>query len=340
MRSLLLPLPYLKHVLLCTALLAVSTGGVAKQPPADSAQEPVRIASPWPAQNTIIAMLGYGKNIVGTSIIAKKIPLFRQVLPSINAVPAVSMGDSHEINPEQIIALRTQLLFVPENMPIPQKEMLQKAGVSIYALKANSMQALVDRVMITGKILGPDAQHKALLYQQYFQKNVELVRQRLQGLPADKKLTVYHSMGSAQITTGRPSLNQDWMDLAGARNVAEKWFQDKKNSAGEVPVERIAAANPAVIITMKKDDAELIRKSPQWQGMSAVKNHRVYVNPQGMFWWCRETSEEALQFLWLAKTLYPERFSDVDMDKETWDFYHTFFGVSLSAQQIKDILHP
>ncbi len=31
----------------------------------------LRIATPWPAQNTIIMMLGYGEQIVGTSMIAK-----------------------------------------------------------------------------------------------------------------------------------------------------------------------------------------------------------------------------------------------------------------------------
>lgn len=54
------------------ALAWLATGSLcAAQPHSD-----VRIASPWPAQNTIIAMLGYGDNIVGTSMIAKKIPLF------------------------------------------------------------------------------------------------------------------------------------------------------------------------------------------------------------------------------------------------------------------------
>ncbi len=71
---------------------------------AENTHKEVRIASPWPAQNTIIAMLGYGDNIVGTSMIAKD-PLFRQSLPRIEKVAAVSVNSGHEINPEQIIAL-------------------------------------------------------------------------------------------------------------------------------------------------------------------------------------------------------------------------------------------
>lgn len=300
----------------------------------------IRVATPWPAQNTIIAMLGYSQNIVGTSAVAKRIPLFRQIYPSIDRVPVIGVISGHEINPEQIIALRTQLLFLPESMAMAQPGVLQQAGIKVLVLRANSMQALVERVMLSGQALGPDAEQVAQRYQRYFQRNVALVQARLRDLPEGQRLKVYHSMGSALITSGRPSLNQDWMDLAGARNVAAEWFSKEKNSAGEVPLEKIAQANPDVIVAMNRRDAEIIRRSAQWQGIAAVQKQRVYVNPKGLFWWCRETSEEALQFLWLAKTLYPQRFQDIDMQQETRRFYFDFFGISLSEQQLQAILQP
>ncbi|MBN6361990.1 ABC transporter substrate-binding protein [Providencia huaxiensis] len=298
----------------------------------------LRIATPWPAQNTIIMMLGYGEQIVGTSVIAKRIPLFRQMLPNIDNVPVISI--SNQLNPEQIISLRTQLLFVAKGMEVPQRDILESAGVKVVEYPANSLQALQARVQATAKELGPDAQNKALEYQRYFDRNVRLVNERLVGLTDAEKRRVYHSMGNTLFTSGRPSLNQDWMDLAGAKNVAETWFSDKKNNSGEVLLETIIAANPDVIVAMNKDDANIIRTSSQWKAISAVKNQQVYVNPKGMFWWCRETSEEALQFLWLAQTLYPERFADIDMKQETAGFYLKFFGISLSDAQIDNILHP
>ncbi|HFK4066457.1 TPA: ABC transporter substrate-binding protein [Kluyvera ascorbata] len=303
-------------------------------------QSDVRIVSPWPAQNTIIAMLGYGDNIVGTSQVAKRIPLFRQSLPRIDDVPVVSVNNGHELNPERILSLRTQLLFVPKSMSIPRQSLLEGAGVRILAFEANSMAALTARVQKTADVLGPDAQEKASRYQHYFDHNVALVASRLKDLPDNERRAVYHSMGNALTTTGKPSLNQDWMDLAGARNVAENWFAAKPNRAGEVSLEQILAANPAVIVAMNKRDADEMMTSPQWAQVDAVIHHRVYVNPKGMFWWCRETSEEALQFLWLAKTLYPQRFTDVDMRQETRRFYQTFFALSLSDAQIDEILNP
>ncbi|WP_437887954.1 ABC transporter substrate-binding protein [Phytobacter sp. V91] len=300
----------------------------------------VRITSPWPAQNTIITMLGYGNNLVGTSAVAKQIPLFRQSLPHINDVPVVSMHNGSELNPEQIISLGTQMLFIPESMKIARPELLEQAGVQVLAFKANSMSALRERVLKTGDALGPDARQKAQAYEQYFAHNVDLVASRLKDLPADARVRVYHSMGNPLTTTGRPSLNQDWMDLAGATNVAESWFGPNKRSAGEVALEQVVDVNPQVIVAMNKRDADEINTSAQWAGVDAVIHHRVVVNPKGMFWWCRETSEEALQFLWLAKALYPERFTDIDMAKETRDFYRIFFGLHLTDSQISEILQP
>ena len=318
------------------ALVWLAAGSLfAAQPHSD-----VRIASPWPAQNTIITMLGYGDNIVGTSMIAKKIPLFRQILPRIDDVAAVSVNSGHELDPEQIISLGTQLLFVPKSMTVPGESLLQQAGVRVLAFEANSMQALTSRIQKTADALGPDAQDKARRYQQYFERNVALVKERLKDVPENQRISVYHSMGNPLTTTGRPSLNQDWMDLAGAKNVAEHWFGSKPNRAGEVALEQVVAADPAVIVAMNRRDAEAIMASPQWAQVDAVVHHRVYVNPKGMFWWCRETSEEALQFLWLAKTLYPQRFADVDMRQETRSFYQNFFGINLSDAQISDVLNP
>lgn len=300
----------------------------------------IRVATPWPAQNTIIAMLGYGENIVGTSAVAKRIPLFRQIYPGINRVPAIAVTTAHEINPEQVIALKAQLLFIPQNMHLSQPELLAQAGVKTLALQANSIAALRERVTLTARALGPDAEAIDQRYQHYFDRNIALIQQRLKGLPPAERVRIYHSMGSPLHTSGRPSLNQDWMDLAGAANVAERWFPAQKRGAAEVPLEKIVAADPEVIVAMNRRDAEIIRQSVAWQSTSAVQHQRVYVNPQGLFWWCRETSEEAIQILWLAKTLYPQRFADIDMVKETHDFYQNFFAISLSAQQIAGILGP
>ncbi|MCW2487291.1 ABC transporter substrate-binding protein [Candidatus Symbiopectobacterium sp. NZEC127] len=299
-----------------------------------------RVATSWNAQNSIIAMLGYGDRIVATTKIVRDTRLFRQFVPSIAQAALASRSGDMGINSEVLVAKRAQVLFVPQSIPLAEAETLSKAGVQVVALHYNSLEAMVERTLITGEILGPDALQRARDFAVYYQDNVRRVQAVIERIPREQRVKVYHAVGDPLTTSGRPSLNQDWMDLGGAINVAEPWFRKAGVSTAPVSLEQVVQADPDVIITMRASDAAAIRQDPHWQTLRAVQQGRVYANPQGMFWWCRETSEQALQFLWLAKTLYPQQMQHIDMAKETHDFYQRFYGFDLNAQQVEDILHP
>lgn len=297
-----------------------------------------RIAVGWPAQNSIIAMLGYGDKIVATTEMIKASPIFGRFVPSIKKA-VVCFLPSGELNSEGLLTARPDVAFVPASS---EMQRLQKMGMPVASLKSNSMKNLVDRTVITGRILGDDAYRRALQYVSYYNDNVQKVTGRISKIPQAQRVTVYHSMGNPLASAGAPSLVQDWMDLAGAINVAKDWDLMKINasSRSNTNLEQVIAANPAVIVCMNATDARTIRTDPRWSTIRAVKEGKVYVNPRGMFLWCRETTEEALQFLWLAKTLYPNHFRDIDMTKETKYFYKTFYGYDLSNDDVRMFLYP
>jgi iron complex transport system substrate-binding protein len=280
-------------------------------------------------------MLGYGDRIVATTATIKSIPLFKRFVPSISR--AVYCFGSNEFNQEELLKATPEVLFIPEGS-YGKFEHLNAMGITVVSFKSNSLRAIVDRTVITGEVLGPDAHQKALRYQEYFNGNVERVRKVVAGIPREKRVRLYHSMGNPLSTAGKNSLVQDWMDMAGAINVAENWFVGAK--AGTVSPEQIISSDPDAILVMNASAADEIRKDVKWATVKAVRNNRIYVNPRGMFWWCRETSEEALQFLWLAKTLYPDYFQSIDMKKETKYFYKTFYGYDLTESEIHSILNP
>lgn len=299
-----------------------------------------RVATSWNAQNSILAMLGYGDRIVGTTKLVRDMPLFRQFVPSITQASLVAHSGNMGINTEALISRRAQVFFVSDSVPVAEAEALNKAGIAIVPLRYNSLAAMVERTLITGEVLGPDASRRAQDFAAYYQDNVKRVTEVIQNIPSQQRVKVYHAVGDPLTTSGRPSLNQDWMDLGGAINVAEPWLSRSGVTTAPVSLEQIFQADPDVIITMRADDAKAIRQDAQWQQLRAVKQGRVYANPLGMFWWCRETSEQALQFLWLAKTLYPQQMQHIDMAKETHDFYQRFYGIDLTAQQVDSILSP
>ena len=302
-------------------------------------QAVTRVASSWEAQNSVIAMLGFGPNIVASTRAARDTPAFRKLLPGIENIPLASAGGGL-LDVEELIRLQPDVLFMSSPPAPAQGAQLQRAGIAIAAFRANSLAALVERTQITGDILGGAAVERARRYRAYFDANVERVNKALSAVPPSARVSLYHSVGSPLSTSGRPSLNQDWMDLAGVRNVAEDWFGGKGGATAAVSIEQILEADPDIIVAMRAGDAQRIRSDPKWRNLRAVRNGRVHANPRGMFWWCRETSEAALQFLWLAKLAYPEQMKDVDLRAETRHFYRTFYQYELDDAEVDAFLSP
>ena len=64
----------------------------------------------------------------------------------------------------------------------------------------------------------------------------------------------------------------------------------------------------------------------------------MFVNPSGVYLWDRHSAEAALQVLWAAKTLHPNRFRDLDLKKETQAFYAKFFNYPLTDAEYHAIM--
>lgn len=301
---------------------------------------PERVATSWNAQNAILAMLGAGDKIVSTTDLVKTIPFFTEIVPAIKTASISSKGNNDTLNIETLIISQPQIFFATGKLSDAQMTALKNAGISVALLKSGSMDALLERTLITGEILGSSSHQLAKDYLAYFQRNKSLVKSAVSEISANKPMKVYHAFGSPLRTSGSPSLNHDWIALAGGVNVAEHWFDNVPSRAGDVSLEQVIHANPDVIITMYARDTEIIKNAPEWQAITAVREGRVYTNPKGLFWWCRETTEEALQFLWLATVLYPEQTAHIDISKETQQFYKTFFNITLTDQQLELILKP
>lgn len=301
---------------------------------------PERVATSWNAQNAILAMLGAGDKIVSTTDLVKTIPFFTEIVPAIKTASISSKGNNDTLNIETLIVSQPQIFFATGKLSDAQMSALKNAGISVALLKSGSMDALLERTLITGEILGSSSHQLAKDYLVYFQRNKALVKNAVGEVSANKPMKVYHAFGSPLRTSGAPSLNNDWIALAGGVNVAEHWFDNVPSRAGDVSLEQVIHANPDVIVTMYARDTEIIKNAPEWQSITAVREGRVYTNPKGLFWWCRETTEEALQFLWLATVLYPEQTAHIDIRKETQQFYKTFFNIALTDQQLEYILKP
>ena len=96
-----------------------------------------------------------------------------------------------------------------------------------------------------------------------------------------------------------------------------------------VSPEQLVAWDPDIIVAdpyCKESMEDALKMDPGLNTLKAVKNNELYRFPE-LGQWTFPIPQSALGILWLGKTMYPDRFADIDFEKEANDFYEEFFGV-------------
>ncbi len=86
--------------------------------------------------------------------------------------------------------------------------------------------------------------------------------------------------------------------------------------------------NPAVILVQDRYPKVVsqIKEDVAWANIDAVKNNQVFLMPEYAKAWGYPMPEAlALGEVWLAKSLYPQKFQDIDLDKMVNDYYLKFY---------------
>lgn len=296
-----------------------------------------RIGCLYAFSGHVVAMLGKEKNIVAVVAGLKRDKLLTRMYPSIkNAYVPYSEGS---VNIEELMNANPDIVFV-QSQTANSKGEVEKLKIShtpYLVVDYRNMKEQQNTIAMIGKATG--AQDKAKKYNAYYQHCIDLVRKRVQNIPWQQRVRVYHSVNEATRTDTRNSLSADWIQTAGAIDVSVngklKLFENKYYAG----LEQIYLWDPEVILCNEEGVANYILTNQKWAGLKAVKNHEVYQMPNGISRWGHPGSMETpLAILWTAKTLYPDRFKDIDMREETKKFYKEFFNYPLNDAMVDRIL--
>lgn len=296
-----------------------------------------RVAALWPANNQTILLLGGADKIVATTDAIKKMEWYAQVYPRILEVPLGIKGN--DISIEELSKLKPDVVLVSK---AEQAQAVRQAGIPAVHIMFQNFKQMRETINITAQVLGPDAEARAAKYFEYLDGNIALVAKRLADVPQEKRPRILHVVSGTDFLAGKlivdgpKTIIDEWMIAGGGRNALSK-----EGNMIEVTMEEILKADPDIIIigsngSIKAKEAML--KDSNWKEIKAVKNNMVICNPLGTFPWDRYSAEEALQVLWIAKTLHPDKFQDIDMVAETQKFYKNFLNYDLSTENAKRIL--
>lgn len=294
-----------------------------------------KIADLWHAHNQVVLMLGAGDKLVGTTDNFKKRPWANVVYPRIAEVEALVVGTgAGEVNYEETISLQPDVVFASNKDVVADA---RKQGLTTVNVMFQDYEGLRNDVNLTAQILGADAQDLAKEWETLLNANIELVADRMKDVADADKPKVLHIVNPNDFTTvdGLNNIVDEWIKLAGGVNALSA-----EGNMIQVTMEDIVAADPDVIIigSGAADSVKKILEDSAWSGITAVKNKAVYANPSGVFAWDRYSGEEALQVLWAAKQLNPDKFQDIDMVAQAKDFYMQFYGYNLTDDEANKIL--
>lgn len=272
---------------------------------------------------------------------------YAQLAPSLEKTPKV--GDLTSFDAESLVKLQPQVVFVTNYAPKEMIDKISALGIPVVAISLrkevnddkstlnptlqNEEQAynegLKEGILLIGDIVNKSENAQALVNDTFKQR--EQVSQRLQDIPKEQRVRAY--MANPDLTTyGSGKYTGLMMEHAGAFNVAASTVKGYK----QVSLEQVIAWDPEVIFIQDRypQVVDEIKQDTRWQVISAVKNNRIYLMPEYAKAWGYPMPEAmAIGELWMAKKLYPEKFSDIDMQKAANDWYQKFYRTQYQGKE-------
>ena len=235
-----------------------------------------------------------------------------------------------KVKPDLIVDVGT---VSPEYAELADR--IQKETGVPYVLIDGSLAKTPETLRALGAMLGETDNAEALA--KYAESALARTQAAVAEQPADGKLLVYYGRGKDGLETGGAgSINTEFLGTVGAKNVAEG---EGKGGLTKVTIDQIAAWKPYVILTLDATFQQAALTDPAWSAVTAAKEKRVYRAPALPFGWIDSPPgvNRLIGLDWLVATLYPQQ-AKIDLKQQARDFYHLFYHVDLSDEQLSTLL--
>lgn len=225
-------------------------------------KKPERIISLVPSSTEVIYALGLGDKIVGVTT-------YDDYPAEVKSKEKI--GDL-KVNTEKVVSLQPDLILA-NSLNGEAVDGLRQLGLTVLVTNAQTFDEVYTTIEMIGKATGASDKAEELVAN--MKKEVESVKEKVKGIPQDKKPKVWVEIDDKFFSTGKGTFMNDIIEMAGGVNIAsdlEGWKQ--------LSEEQIILRNPDVIFDtysyMNPNAAKLIKERAKWQSISAVKNGKVY----------------------------------------------------------------
>lgn len=260
----------------------------------------------------------------------QKFQQFLKIYPTLKNVP--SAGTFNDVNLENVLKLNPDIVFAGVTS-IPTNEKMGQMNIPVFTLGIgkHSIASLLEEFLQVGKILHKEQKAKALI--SYWHTKLDMIHLRVSQIKPSERQKVFYTNGSSALSSeNKKWWGDEFIRASGGVNVASDLA-----IKGDVSAEILSVWNPDIIITSTNNksnsSSSALMKNGAFKNLKAIKNNAVYEAPVGAFWWDRPSPESILGILWLSKVLYPKEMKDIDLKRETKEFYKKFYGYTLTDKE-------
>ncbi len=242
--------------------------------------------------------------------------------------------------PEQIAALHPDLVLIGSRGLDQNAKALDAIHVPVVYLGLETPEQFYRDVANLGVLLGqPD---RAREITAYYESRVHRIRDggpATRGAQPPRVLVAQYTERGGAAAVRVPA--KAWMqtiqvETAGGLPV---WLDSAASAGGwtVTNLEQIARWDPDQIILAVSYDLDppqvvaRLEADPQWRALRAVRAGTLRAFPSDYFGWDTPDPRWILGLMWMAATLHPGNFPDLDVAVEVRTYFHTLYGLSEAA---------
>ena len=259
-------------------------------------------------------------------------------LPEIDPHYAEKAVFERNVGPEQIAALRPDLVILKSFMKGPLGDGVERLGIPVVYVDLETPEQYQRDLTLFGEILQETG--RAELLTRYYRDVVDAVSTRIASIAETDRpetLFIYATTTGGDVAFNVPPVS--WIqttlvELAGG----DPLWRDANLGGGWLTVgfEQIAAWNPEkIFLVAYRGNPDEIRAGlltqDRWQALRAVANNELHVFPVDFYSWDQPDTRWAIGLQWLATKMHPELFTDIDIRQVVYRFFETAYGMDTQA---------
>ena len=263
--------------------------------------------------------------------------IFLKAYPEAKKIPGV--GKYGNPNIEVIVSLEPDVVLA-RPYPLDVANIIpEKTGIPVLCVHSFwRMEETFDEMELIGKLLGAEKEAEDLV--SYCNSEIDKVTEVTSDIPDSEKPKVYLAFWTFRgtITTTPPTYAP--VEIAGGINVAGECAPDPSIgwNAVERSIEQIVKWNPDIILIHGSPKTSTVREDilsdPGLPTVNAVKNRKVYytLGPSSSWDFARVFTE----CFYMAKLFHPEKFENLDLEKEGNEIFKRFYGADGLWTELKE----